>query len=412
MDRIAVVYDLGSAGVMDIAAALENFATPVFVCPDSTDPSQPKELMNEFGILCDITGLDLGQAVERIRDYNPKGIVTFSEHQLGHTADLAQELGLAFHSPHTVQYLTQKHVQRTILNSIGASSVMTRIVEDKESALRAFEEVGAPSVLKPNQGSGSRSTYPIRSVEDLVRACGEIFPRSALGRSELFVLEQEMDGVAPGAAWGDYVSVETAVHDHEITHLEVTGKFPLAEPFRETGSFMPAALSMAEREDVLEVASLALKALGVRHGVCHTEVKLTERGPQVIEVNGRLGGRVHELLADSKGINAIEIAVRIAMGDTGIMRNVGASPRRRVSFLYAKLPPLEATRMVRIEGTGNLQLRPEISRVIVHQEPGHNLDWRDGRLGNTYVCYGATQTHEDLSSLIADIEETVRVTYE
>ena len=46
---------------------------------------------------------------------------------------------------------------------------------------------------------------------------------------------------------------------------------------------------------MLDIASMAIKALGVRVGFLHTEIKLTPDGPRIIEVNGRLGGSVAEM---------------------------------------------------------------------------------------------------------------------
>jgi biotin carboxylase len=413
LHRIAVVHDLGSAGVLDIIAALEGFAIPVFVCPESQHIQQPKQLMAEFGILCDITGMNLQEAAKCIGEQAPEGIVTFSEYQLERTAQLAERLGFPFHSPHRIEYLTRKHVQREILNASGVSSVPTRLVRDEGTALRALEEVGAPAVFKPDRGSGSRSVYLIENTEDLIRACSEIFPPGAASDDvEPFVLEQQIPNASPEFPWGDYVSVESAIHNGEISHIAVTGKFPLAEPFRETGSFLPADLPDSMHDMVLKITSRAIQALMIQHGLCHTEIKLSPQGPQVIEVNGRLGGRIHELLYRAKGINSIEIAARIALGDETALHTAIQSTYQSISFLYAKVPHRQATKLLNVRGVEKLQGRHEISRVVVHQNVGDHLDWRSGRLGNIYVCYGSTQTHKELADLIVDIEQTVQVTYE
>jgi len=100
----------------------------------------------------------------------------------------------------------------------------------------------------------------------------------------------------------------------EISHVAVTGRFPMAEPFRETGFFIPADLPQAHLEGALEVATAALRALGVRAGDCHTEIKFTPSGPQVIEVNGRLGGGIPEMLFHASGVSLLRLSMRVALG--------------------------------------------------------------------------------------------------
>lgn len=411
MRRVAVVHDMGAASVLDVAAAFEGFAIPVFVCPESQNLEQPRELMDEFGVLCDIAGLDLGEAVARLRACAPDAIVTYNDYQLETTAVLAAELGLPFHSLDVVRALTRKHLQRELLNACGASAIPTRLVTDRASALRAFAEIGGPAVLKPNVGTGSRSTYRIRDPEELRDACAEIFPQGEGATHEDFVLEREIPGDRGSGPWGDYVSVESAIQGGRIEHMAVIGKFPLAKPFRESGSFLPAALAERDRKAVLDIATLALQGLGVSVGVCHTEIKLSPQGPQVIEVNGRLGGLVNDLLTRTGELNAVEIAARLALGDEDAPTGIDAWEPNQVSFVFAKAPPVEATQLLSLRGADDLQAMPEISRVMVQQEPGARIDWRQGRLAHTYVCYGATRTHDDLARLLTTMDNTVQVAY-
>ncbi|MGY0059142.1 ATP-grasp domain-containing protein [Streptomyces sp. LZ34] len=413
MRRIAVVYDMGAADVVEIAAALEGLAEPIFVCPDSEFGEQPAELMAELGRLCDISGLDLGRAAAKVRAERPDGIVTFTDYQLETTGALAARLDLPFHSPELVRKLTHKHLQREVLNGCGASAVPARLVTGEDSARLAVAEVGLPAVFKPDVGTGSRSTYRISSHDDLVAACrSEFSGPAASGATEAFVLERELQGVAATAPWGDYVSVESAVFDGAITHLTVTGKFPLAPPFREAGSFLPAALREEDQKSVLDVATRALTALGVRTGVCHTEVKLTPSGPQVIEVNGRLGGLVNALLARATGVDVLRLAAGIALGDAEATKAVDNIAYERIAFIHARVPPLEARRVAEVSGLEQLQRLPGISRVVLKRGAGHSTDWRAGRLAHVYICFGATETHEALAALLDEMADVVKVRYE
>ena len=103
--------------------------------------------------------------------------------------------------------------------------------------------------------------------------------------------------------------------DGAISHLALTGRFPPAGNFRETGFFIPAALDAGSRSAVLDLATRAIDALGVRTGCLHTEVKFTPEGPRIIEVNGRLGGGVPEMLERAAGVGLLDLTLRVALGE-------------------------------------------------------------------------------------------------
>ena len=84
-------------------------------------------------------------------------------------------------------------------------------------------------------------------------------------------------------------------------------------PAEKTGQFVPATLSPALAAEVTALTGSALDALGVRDGVTHTEVKLTRAGPRIIEVNGRLGGYVGDIVRRASGYDLLRAAIQVAV---------------------------------------------------------------------------------------------------
>ena len=120
--------------------------------------------------------------------------------------------------------------------------------------------------------------------------------------------------------------------------VAVTGRMPLAEPFRETGAFLPCVLDSSEQRDVAQMAVIAARALGVRCGCLHTEIKLTGDGPRIIEVNGRVaGGGIADLVAAVKGIDMYESAVRSALSKP-VAVAIGGRDRRGALSARAATP--------------------------------------------------------------------------
>ena len=102
------------------------------------------------------------------------------------------------------------------------------------------------------------------------------------------------------------MSVESLVAGGVISHLALTGRFPPAENFRETGFFIPAALDPGSRSRPRPGDPGRRRPPGT-HRVLHTEIKSAPDGPRIIEVNGRVGGGVPEMLQRAAGINLVEL---------------------------------------------------------------------------------------------------------
>ena len=187
-------------------------------------------------------------------------------------------------------------------------------------------------MVKPRRGAGSRDTVLIGDADEL-RALLDDQSMSTSGHDEPMIVEEYLVGLptATGPHFADYLSVESVVSRGVISHLAVTGRFPPAEPFRETGLFIPSDIDLCLTQEVLEVATKAISALEIGIGFLHTEIKLTPSGPKVIEVNGRLGGSVPEMAALALGMNLFELALRVALGERVVFHDLPPTKRRRAT---------------------------------------------------------------------------------
>jgi len=81
-----------------------------------------------------------------------------------------------------------------------------------------------------------------------------------------------------------------------------------------TGDILPCHLSAGSRSRVEDVVLGAHKVLPLGDGVTHTEVKLGSSGPEIIEVNCRVGGHLSRLLKRRTGFDLVRQAMLIAGG--------------------------------------------------------------------------------------------------
>merc|ERR1711897_36686 len=74
-------------------------------------------------------------------------------------------------------------------------------------------------------------------------------------------------------------------------------------------------LPVEQQRELREMGVACVKALGFSSGVFHVECKYTSTGPQLIEVNARMGGGpVHEHNLRVWGVDLVEEAIFIAPG--------------------------------------------------------------------------------------------------
>ena len=394
---LIVAYGLGTASPSAVVKAAEHIARVVFVFDSGEPHSRAMARVLRSLVMAFDVSTGYATVVEELKKLDAQGVVTFSESCLGLASRLGVDLGLGFHSPVTVDRLTDKALQREILNRAGLSSVRGVTVESATGLRRAVEAVGVPFVVKPLAGFGSRCTLgcwkpaDILAVEQSLRAYG----------SGPWVVEQMMPaGRHPSGPWlGDYVSVESAVIEGRVRHLALTDKLPLVRPFREKGAIMPGSLERELRDRVLELASGAINALGVRSGLLHTEVKLAADGPQIIEVNGRLGGEVANLIRRSAGFDPIVLAIQIALGMTD---SVGELVHHRIAVHYAVLAPEGVFEVVsNPDSSAFLKSGEAVWRVETQHRRGSIVDSSRGTLDAIARVYADAVAPGDIERMVA-----------
>ncbi|WP_028193305.1 ATP-grasp domain-containing protein [Salinispora pacifica] len=364
MKRLLVPYDKGAVHPAEIARALGDIAEVVFAVPDSPHARRLEPVMAALGCT-----MPLSQQRESDRRaakaLGLDGVVTFSERMIRSAGWIAADLGLPGPGAEAAEAVTDKGRQRDLLRARGVDTTRSVVVACGSDWDAAVAAVGLPAVLKPARGGGSRETHPVADAEQGRR----LFAR--LQRSdEVFVLEELLPGADCGP-FGNYVSLESLVLAGTPHHVAVTGKFPLAAPFREVGQFWPAPLKPADMDAVLGLTTAALQALGFETGVTHTELKLTPSGPRIIEVNGRLGGHISELARRAAGMDVVRVAGLAALGEASPPRPVPTCGP--VHWQYNNPTPRDACEFVGVNGWREALGVEGVSVYTPYLRPGTRL---------------------------------------
>ncbi|HEY3960424.1 MAG TPA: ATP-grasp domain-containing protein [Solirubrobacteraceae bacterium] len=397
---------------MAIAEAAAEVCDLIWIV-DTTDPetSSMSRLLRRIGDMVDVTGMSLEEAATAISDSRPDGILALADDMLVWTAQIATLLELRFVTPEVARRLTDKYAQRVALQRGGVPvpgfwQVPEENDDDSWSALA--QAASFPAVLKPRSGEGSRDTVRVDSFMELRSKVAETPSASGSVRAELVLEEYLRDRPqAVGHHFADYVSVESVVSAGQISHVAITGRFPPAEPFRETGFFIPCAFDNDQCRAIAEVATAAVQAIGVSLGLLHTEIKLTPTGPRVIELNGRIGGGVPEMLADATGVELLPIALRVALGELITFDSV---PRcDRIGYLLYVQAPLHMTTIRSVDGIDQLRAHAGVQEVTLNRGPGRAVHWRSGNHGHVFSVRGSVADYDALRSIERYANTEVRI---
>jgi biotin carboxylase len=315
---------------------------------------------SSFGPLLECEPGDPAPALRELRRLEAAAVVTFTEALLPLACGLADGLGLPFLSPETLALATDKWAQRQRLAASGVDSVWSAVATSRSEALELLRSRGGPVVIKPRRSQNSIDTY---LVEDAEQFPAELAPSS----SRPFVVEEYLKGRDEGEL-GDYVSVESLVADGEPFTLGVTGKLPLLPPFREQGHFIPSHLPMAERREIGELAAAAARALGIQRGLVHTEIKITEGGPRIIEVNARIGGLISGMYERATGQDLIELGIAAASGQVVTSRAVPETGP--VRFIAWNQPPVAGGELTAIGGADEVRQEPGVTSYLTRMPVG------------------------------------------
>jgi biotin carboxylase len=413
--RLAVAYDTDSSSPMEIAAALGELCDLIWVIDSSRPLGALGRLLPRLGTVVDRAGLSPEAMIDAVRAAEPAGIVAFTDSQLATASEIAAALGLRFNPPDVTARFLDKFEQRAALQAadIPVPGIAVLPADADAARLQALTAgITYPGVLKPRHGYGSRDTYHVESGARLLELLAPETGERVVPREE-YVLEEYLAdaGTVGDDAFGDYVSIESAVAAGEPRHLAVTGKFALDPPYRETGNFMPSGLASADEAAVLALADDAVRALGVRYGSLHTEIKLTPDGPRVIESNARVGGGgIENIFGMAYGHSLQRF---FAMTVLGI--ELPAAVERvsdRVAFQFFVQPPLTAQRLARIDGLDAVDALPGVEQIAFRVQVGDPVDWHAGSNGYVASIRGWAVDREALRDTRAQILETLQLGYD
>jgi biotin carboxylase len=286
-------------------------------------------------------------------------------------AVVSRALGLPSNPAEAVSAARDKALLRRLLDVAGVPNPRSRVFRTEEEPSEAARTVGYPCVLKPTFLAASRGVIRADDPESFLAAWRRISailraPDVAAkgGRSAGEILVEEF---VPGPE----VALEGLLTEGELEILAVFDKpDPLEGPFfEETIYVTPSRLDQRTLAAVRTVSSLACRALGLRHGPVHAELRIGPNGPSVIELAARsIGGLCSRTLRFGAGISLEELILRHALGLESVLP---ARDSRSAGVMMIPIP--RGGRLEAVHGTDDARAVADVEDVVISAHSGQVL---------------------------------------
>ncbi|MFF4443193.1 ATP-grasp domain-containing protein [Streptomyces sp. NPDC001502] len=317
-DGVVILVGSGQRAYREYLLAGAARRRPIWIL-DAVDPtwqeqyvlgSTTVELLDRARLVPDTDGLI--KAAEAVAaEHRVVGVFSYDETLVVTTALIAERLGLPGLTSRGADNCRNKHNTRQLLTAAGLPQPHFAYVTDAETALATADSFGYPVVLKP-RGMGASIGVIRVDAPDGIRAAFEVADSASHGGNS----DYEGGVLVEECVMGPEISIDGVVFDGAWTPLFLAHKeVGLAPYFEETGHVVSATDPLLADEELLGILRDAHRELGIGYGITHTEVKLTTRGPVIIEVNARLGGDLIPYLGSlATGVEPGELAAEVAAG--------------------------------------------------------------------------------------------------
>lgn len=241
------------------------------------------------------------------RTEKPDGIMTLATDMPMRTiAVVANELKLPGISIDTAIKATDKGAMIKAFKGNGVDSPWFYLINEEKELTDKINDISYPCILKPTNSSGSRGVIFVNKEEDLIKSF--YYSKKFSGINSVIV-EEYLEGKE--------VSVEVIVVKGTVHILAITDKITSSIPyFVEMGHSQPSQHDNTDLNLIKDLATRAVKSIGLENGPAHVEIMVTVNGPKMIELGARLGGDfiTTHLVPLSTGIDMVRATINLSVG--------------------------------------------------------------------------------------------------
>ncbi len=249
------------------------------------------------------------ELIDRLKKYGIAAVVPGSESGVRFAEKLSHALGVRGNDPETTDLRRTKAGMFEALGRAGLRRIESRVVTTEEQVKKFWSDNGLnKAVLKFSEGAGTVGLKICDSLEDCVSYFNQMhFMYNSVGSSDSPILIQEYIGGT------EYV----------VNSLSIDGKHKITDIWRyekiidKDGVLIYDSMILVDRlvpgmQELTQYCYKVLDAVDMKNGFGHTEIKVDDKGPVLIEVNARImgGNFTREILDEIFGSHMTDITLK------------------------------------------------------------------------------------------------------
>jgi biotin carboxylase len=309
--------------------------------------------------------------VDRGRRSDVSGVLGTDDLTTVLASRVSEALGLRGNPPEATERARNKRLQRECLTAAGLrvpAFLVARIDDDPAELAR---RVSYPCVLKPTALTASRGVIradePAQFVAAFERIRRLVRSPDVLARRDAAHTEMLVEAFIPGPEF----ALEALLDRGTLKPLALFDKpDPLDGPFfEETIYVTPSRLPSAQQQAIIETVEQAARALGLREGPIHAEVRLNDAGVWILEVAARtIGGLCGRTLRFGAGVSLEELVIAHATG-----QELPSLARERQPAGVMMIPVPREGRYRAVRGLDAARAVQHIEEIVITVMPGEHL---------------------------------------
>jgi biotin carboxylase len=304
--RVLLLVPARTYRAADFILAAERMRLDLVVASDGAMPLGPAVI--------GVRSADIDASARRIltRAGTVDAVVAADTPMLVLAATVAARMGLPHNTVEAVRAATDKAAQRRCWAAAGLPQPCFRLVPAGASVRRAAEAVGFPCVVKAVSLSASQGVLRAdhaEAAEQAGRRIRQVLDEAERPASEPLLIEQYLPGPE--------LSIDGVLTAGDLTVTAIFDKpgTPDGPTFEETLLVSPSRLAAGTLAAAIRTAADAARALGLRTGPIHAELRIGDRGPALLELAPRsIGGLCSRALRFPGGASLEEVVLANALG--------------------------------------------------------------------------------------------------
>lgn len=347
--------------------------------------------------------LDSDEYISIVQQFNNEvmldAVIPARDYAVKAASKIAELLGLEGIGAENGQILTNKCLLRNACEKYGIPHPRFKKINSLEELNDFFN--GKPLIFKPATLQASIGISKINDKSEIEEAWKRTTNASEIS-TNIVSRKLKRENIVEEFIGGSEYSIETFVKNGEIIFNNITKKITYNETFVEKGHIVPANLKKDIQAKLIKEKTNFVKKMKIQSGLLHSEWKIENEQPFLIECAARVpGDYIFELIELSYGFNFIETYSKILSNDEFELNK----KNKKVSSI--RFFDSEPGVLKKIEGIEML-LNPEIEDWCINKQIGDTIEPVNSSWDRVGYFIVTADDYDELEKICKNVLESVK----